>query len=129
MENEDARRSDRVPVELPIVVTGTDAMGAGFLEQTRTIMVGRHGAKILLSRKLAPEQEINIRCLKTARESDARIVGQLGSEGESYYYGVELLEVESVDAGRLKQLLAETVVPVTPIPIAFADALTDATLN
>lgn len=70
-------------------------MGAGFLEQTRTVMLGRHGAKILLSRKLAPDQEINIRCLKTARETDARIVGQLGVEGEGYYYGVELLEFQS----------------------------------
>jgi PilZ domain len=92
MENQDARRSDRVPVELPIVVAGTDAMGAGFLEQTRTVMVGRHGAKILSTRMLVPDQEINVRCLKTARESDARVVGQLGSEGSSHFYGVELLD-------------------------------------
>lgn len=94
MENEDARRSDRVELELPIVVTGTDCMGAGFLEQTRTTMLGRHGAKILLARKLVPHQEINIRCLKTSCESEARVVGQLGSEGEAYYYGVELVETE-----------------------------------
>lgn len=94
MENEDARRSDRVALEIPIVVTGTDCMGVAFLEQTRTTTVGRHGAKILLVRKLVPEQEINIRCLKTSCESDARIVGQLGSEGEAYYYGVELVETE-----------------------------------
>jgi hypothetical protein len=92
MENQDARRSDRVPVELPIVVTGTDAMGAGFLEQTHTVMVGRHGAKILLIRMLVPDQEINVRCLKTSRESDARVVGQLGSEGAGHYYGLELLD-------------------------------------
>ena len=90
--NKDARRSDRVPVELPIVVTGTDAMGAGFLEQTRTVMVGRHGAKILLIRMLVPDQEVNVRCLKTSRESDARIVGQLGSEGGGHFYGIELLD-------------------------------------
>jgi PilZ domain len=93
MENKDARRSDRVPVELPVVVTGTDAMGSAFLEQGNTVMVGRHGAKILLLRKLVPDQEINIRCLKTALESDARIVGQIGSEGDKHYYGVELLDV------------------------------------
>jgi PilZ domain len=92
MENKDARRSDRVPVELPIVVTGTDAMGAGFLEQSKTVMVGRHGAKILLVRMLVPDQEINIRCLKTSRESDARVVGQLGSEGQGHFYGVEILD-------------------------------------
>jgi hypothetical protein len=93
--NQDARRSDRVPVELPIVVTGTDAMGSGFLEQTSTIMVGRHGGKISLLRMLVPEQEVNIRCLKTATESDARIVGQIGSEGDKHFYGVELLDTDT----------------------------------
>ncbi len=92
MENKDARRSDRIPIELPVVVSGTDAMGAGFLEQTHTVMVGRHGAKILLVRMLVPDQEINVRCLKTALESDARVVGQLGAEGAGHFYGVELLD-------------------------------------
>lgn len=92
MENKDARRSDRVPVELPIVVTGTDAMGAGFLEQTVTVMVGRHGAKIQLLRMLVPDQEINVRCLKTSIESDARVVGQIGSQGDKHFYGLELLD-------------------------------------
>ena len=94
MENKDARRSDRVPVELPIVVSGTDAMGEGFLEQTVTVMVGRHGAKIALLRMLVPDQEINIRCLKTVVESDARVVGQIGSAGEKHFYGVELLDLD-----------------------------------
>jgi PilZ domain len=95
MENKDARRSDRVPVELPIVVTGTDAMGEGFLEQAVTVVVGRHGAKIILRRMLVPDQEINIRCLKTAIESDARVVGQIGSQDERHFYGVELLDADT----------------------------------
>jgi PilZ domain len=92
MENQDARRSDRVPLELPITVSGTDCLGSGFVEQTRTTMLGRHGAKILLKRKLVPEQEINVRCLKTGRETDARVVGQTGGDEEVYSYGVELLD-------------------------------------
>jgi cell division protease FtsH len=43
---------------------------------------------------------------------------------------VELLEVESVDADRLKQILAAAVVPVaTSMPPAVREALTDAALN
>jgi cell division protease FtsH len=41
----------------------------------------------------------------------------------------ELLEVESVDADRLKQILASTVVPVMPVPPSVREALTEATLN
>jgi cell division protease FtsH len=41
----------------------------------------------------------------------------------------ELLEVESVDADRLKQILAEHVVPVGPMPSAVREALSEAALN
>ena len=41
----------------------------------------------------------------------------------------ELLETESVDADRLKQLIAATVMPVNPLPIAVREALSDAALN
>jgi cell division protease FtsH len=41
----------------------------------------------------------------------------------------ELLEVESVDADRLKQILAAAVVPLHPMPPAVRQALADATRN
>ena len=41
----------------------------------------------------------------------------------------ELLEVESVDADRLKQILAATVMPASQMPAAVREALTDAALN
>ncbi len=41
----------------------------------------------------------------------------------------ELLETESVDADRLKQLLAATVMPVNPLPLSVREALTEAALN
>jgi len=94
MDTSDTRRSYRVPLELPIVVSGTDCLGAAFLEQTRTLLLSRHGAKILLTRKLVPDQELNLRCLKTGQESDVRVVGQIGGGPEGYHYGVELLDVD-----------------------------------
>jgi hypothetical protein len=92
METQETRRSDRIPIELPIVVSGTDCMGEVFLEKSNTTVIARHGAKIVLLRKLVPEQELNIRCLKTGRESDARVVGQTGGDVEKSFYGVELLD-------------------------------------
>jgi cell division protease FtsH len=41
----------------------------------------------------------------------------------------ELLDVESVDADRLKQILAQSVVPAAPMPQAVREALTEAALN
>jgi hypothetical protein len=93
MEPHAPRRSDRVVIELPIVVTGADCMGDMFLEQSNTTVVGRHGAKIALTRKLGPDQEVNVRCHATGRESAARVVGQIGTSPEgTFYYGVALLD-------------------------------------
>jgi hypothetical protein len=93
MEPHAPRRSDRVVIELPLVVTGIDCMGDMFLEESKTAVVGRHGAKILLTRKLVPDQEINIRCHATDRESDVRVVGQIGTSPQgTFYYGVALLD-------------------------------------
>ena len=41
----------------------------------------------------------------------------------------ELLEVESVDADRLREILAASVVPATASPAAVREALTEAALN
>jgi hypothetical protein len=41
----------------------------------------------------------------------------------------ELLEVESVDADRLRAILAASVVPATPMPSAVREALAEAALN
>lgn len=92
MGSEGTRRSDRIAIELPIVVSGTDCLGEAFLEQSNTTVIARQGAKIMLLRKLVPEQELNIRCLKTGRECDARVVGQTGGDGQKSSYGVELLD-------------------------------------
>lgn len=88
------RRSDRVSVQLPIVISGTDALGEDFVESARTIVIARYGAKILCQHKLAPQLEITIHCLMTGEESDVRIVGFVRAGSEGIYYGVEILDQE-----------------------------------
>lgn len=95
MERKDARRSDRVSVELPLEVLGTDATGRDFFEPGRTTVVARHGAKIVTARKLAPQQEITLRCLETGREAVGRVVGQTGASEEGYTYGISLLNPDA----------------------------------
>jgi hypothetical protein len=93
METDDPRRSDRVYLELEVVISGADAMGQEFVEKTRTLVLTRHGAKIVSTRTLVPDQVILLQCHKTARESDARVVGQIRQDAEGNYYGVELLDL------------------------------------
>src|SRR5271157_1407052 len=92
METQPTRRSDRVSLQLPLQLSGTDCLGEGYIEQGHSVIVSRHGAKIVLNRKLVPEQELTLRCLATDRATDARVVGQLERGPQGYSYGIEFLD-------------------------------------
>ncbi len=94
MEPQDNRRNERVSLQVPIQVSGTDVAGRLFVEQTRTLAIGRYGAKIVLKRTLAPDQELSIRCVKTGKEADALVLGQAGRGPEGYHYGVTFVNPE-----------------------------------
>jgi len=85
------RRSSRIPKEIRILLVGSDMEGKMFSEQAKTVLLSRHGAGIVSEYKLSPEQELIIRSLETNKEAEVRVVGQLGSQGESYTYGVAFL--------------------------------------
>ena len=87
------RRSDRVSLSFPIVVSGADlATGHSFVENGRTLLISRTGGTIVLSRVLGPEQTIFIKCAATQKEAEARIVGQLGIQLDSHIYGIAVLD-------------------------------------
>src|SRR5271169_2729 len=87
-----ARRSDRVAIELAVQVLGKDRWGKRFVEDTVTAVVSRHGAKIFLTCALAPAQELRLRCVKTGKESGVRVVGQIGEAQGGIFYGIALLD-------------------------------------
>lgn len=95
METNTTRRSDRVSLELPLQLSGTDSMGQGYIEEGRTLLLSRHGAKIVLNRKLSPNQELTVRCLSTNSSADARVVGQIGRGPHGYFYGIEFLDADA----------------------------------
>ncbi len=87
------RRSPRRALELPIRVFGTDFQGRDFIEDSTTLVVSRHGAKIRLTRKLIPEQEIRILCQGNSREALFRVVSQAGEPTSEFsFWGVECLK-------------------------------------
>jgi hypothetical protein len=92
MEAKETRRSDRISVEFRIQIAGIDAAGQGFLDEGRTTVVERHGGKILFARKLAPEQEIDVRCVESGKEVLCRVVGQIGEGAEGFFYGISSLD-------------------------------------
>jgi hypothetical protein len=92
IETNATRRSDRVVLDLPLQLSGTDCTGQGYIEQGHTLLLSRHGAKLVLNRKLMPNQELSLRCLSTGLAADARVVGQMGRGPQGYFYGVEFLD-------------------------------------
>ena len=94
MPPEQLRRSNRIAREIAILLVGSDMQGKVFSEQTRTVLLSRHGAGIVSQYVLSAEQELILRRLDTDKEAEIRIVGQLGSDGESHTYGVAFLDAE-----------------------------------
>jgi len=92
MERKFTRRSDRVSLELALQLSGIDSAGVGYIAEAHTLIVSRHGGKIIVDRKLTPKQELTLRCIPTGRTADARVVGQTGREPTGYSYGIEFLD-------------------------------------
>jgi len=76
-----------------ILLVGSD-MAARSFPRDKTVRSGRHGAGIVSQYVLSAEQELILRRRDTDKEAEVRIVGQLGSHGESHTYGVAFLDAE-----------------------------------
>lgn len=92
MPPEGVRRSSRIPSEISILLVGSDTEGKVFSEQTKTVLLSRHGAGIVSHYKLSAEQELILRRLDTNKETEVRVVGQIGEESDVYTYGVAFLD-------------------------------------
>jgi hypothetical protein len=94
MPPEGLRGSGRIAKEIAILLVGSDMEGKVFSEQTSTVLLSRHGAGILSQYVLSAEQELILRRVDTDKEAEVRVVGQLGTQGEKYTYGVAFLDPE-----------------------------------
>src|SRR5712671_4383798 len=92
MPPDGTRRSGRISKQVAINLFGSDMEGRVFSERTKTVVLSRYGAGIVSSYKLSAEQELVIRSEASRRETEARVVGQIGSEGNTYIYGIAFLD-------------------------------------
>ena len=92
MTLERLRRSDRISISIPVEIFGADFTGEHFVEHCKTVIVSRHGATIIVSRKLAPDLELILKRPGTKKEALVRVIGQIGGQHEGYVYGVALMD-------------------------------------
>lgn len=89
------RRTPRIALDLPIRVFATDFKGRDFVEDSSTVAVNMHGAKIRLDHELIPDQEIRILSGKTGREAIFRVVAKAGNAvNRTTFWGVECMNPE-----------------------------------
>jgi hypothetical protein len=87
------RRSCRVALSVPIRVFGVDYRGIDFTEESHTIIVNLHGAKIRMIHQLLPDSEIRLISHPTGRDSLFRVVSKVPSPDPQYTcWGVENLD-------------------------------------
>jgi len=89
VHDENPKVSDRISASIPIHVSWMDRAGKRFSAEGRTTTISRGAATIVLPQKLEPPQEITIRKVEGGvTEVTARILGNIGGEGEWRIYGL-----------------------------------------
>jgi hypothetical protein len=86
------RSNGRIPKVIPILLIGSDWGGRVFSEHTTTVVLSLHGAGLVSKHKLSPDQELILRLTDLNKETEIRVVGQIGSQHDSYTYGVAFLD-------------------------------------
>jgi hypothetical protein len=86
------RRSGRIAKEIAIVLLGTETTGKMFSEETKTVVLSRHGAGIVSRYRFSPDELLTLRLLDSSQEAEIRLVGQIGGEPGRYVYGVAFVD-------------------------------------
>ena len=110
------RRSGRLTLAVPILIIGSDSEGRVFSEETHTVLLSLHGAGIVSRHRLMAEQELVLRAVELKRETEVRVVGEIGQQGEMHTYGVAFLD-ERLDFWQME-------FPPAPMAPGWSGALT-----
>lgn len=80
----DRRRARRIPHKIRIILSGADADGITFAEETETLTVSKHGSSVRTSYNLVLNQEISVRTKEHNRVAQFQIVwvGKPGTPDE-----------------------------------------------
>jgi D-mannonate dehydratase len=93
-----ARRSTRLAIAMPITLSGKDAAGNSFKENTRTIVVNKHGAKIATMHQLVlgTEVEIGNRALGLTARAAVVWAGDKRTPQKYFEAGIQLFKAQDI---------------------------------
>jgi hypothetical protein len=67
------RRSQRVLMQVPVRIRGTDAQGKAVEEETKTLAINAHGALVLLQSRLTSGSKVQLQHKKTEEEHECHV--------------------------------------------------------
>ena len=79
-------------MELDVLLLGTDTTGKVIMEQTKTVVLSRHGAGIVSRYRFSPDDVLTLSLPGAAKEAEIRLLGQIGVEPGRYIYGVTFVD-------------------------------------
>jgi methyl-accepting chemotaxis protein len=93
-----ARRSTRLSISIPVVLSGVDADGKSFTENVRTVIINKHGGKIATTRRLAMGTEVLIenRAMAVVAKASVAWLSEKVYPGDLHHVGLQLLEAQNV---------------------------------
>ena len=90
------RRSTRVQVRIPVIVTGTLPGGESFSEQTYVLTVSKFGARLQCSYPLTPGMEIRVKPRAGSQDAVFQVVWAGGRSGNSGEVGIQYVKVSNL---------------------------------
>jgi len=90
------RRSTRVQVRIPVMVTGTLPGGDSFSEETYVLTVSKFGARLKCSHPLTPGMEIRVKPKAGNEEALFHVVWAGGRSGNSGDVGIQYVKVSNL---------------------------------
>ncbi len=86
------RRSMRVLLSVPILVTGKAVSGENFTEEARTLVVNAHGALIALVTPVAAGQPLTVANKSTRETCECRVVYSGTAQNGKTQMGIEFIK-------------------------------------
>ena len=90
------RRSTRVQVRIPVIVTGTLPGGDSFSEETYVMTVSKFGARLKCSQPLTPGMEIRVRPKAGNEDALCQVVWVGGRSGASGEVGIQYVKAANL---------------------------------
>ncbi len=85
------RRSERLLLQIPVVVCGKTGAQEPFRERTRTLVVNAHGALIAMATPVAMQQVVAVENVATGTGRESRVVFFGGKKDGMTSVGVEFV--------------------------------------